>query len=104
MELAWPLELLAAVEEVSSACECGMHTESGWTVKPSISDKCGNSVYCGRWGMGATLSCTPAATAWMSGFGGVQVGVGAEGDAGRLMAIWSGGLTPKGGSTMLGSQ
>lgn len=84
MELA-VTGVLPAVDELSSACECGTHTESGCTVRPSIRDRWGNSVYCGRCGMGAVLSA--CAGARMSGLGGVDAGADSDGDSGRLMAI-----------------
>ena len=48
--------VLPAVEELSSAWECGMHTESGATLMPSMSAKWGNSTKWGRWGIGATVT------------------------------------------------
>ena len=46
----------AVLDDACAEFECGSMTLSGCTGRPIWSERCGNSVYCGRCGMGATAS------------------------------------------------
>lgn len=121
-------ELEVAVVVWTRACVCGTQTVSEWTVKPTMSERCGNSVNCGRCGStvvaaaAAAVEVTTGANTEVDPETAVSVEIGAgEGTSDMVAVVSATGvisvslclasaaaspsllLRPSGGSTRLGS-